>query len=338
MPSTSGGAHRESHSPRRRAPRSRSRGFRLDPTIPLVVLLVAAAAIVIVLGNRADPEPAAKITSATPTTSEPPAPQVVIKAGPPLVREPVCRQLPNDTDLTVVSYNIKSGLGGLAGFADVIAASGADIVLLQEVDYLRHMSGRVDQPAYLGDALGMYHTFGANVFYGGSSQYGTAILSKYPIVSSENTHLPNRPGMQQRGLLHAVIEVEGKKMSVYSTHLQNLSEPMRMEQIRAIVGLVADDPLPSVIGGDFNAHPGSPVMGIARTAFDDTWTAVGSGSGYTHPSVRLRGRIDYLMHSNGLEPLDADVIPATRSDHRPVRALYTLPGPGGRVCVPYTGP
>ena len=54
-------------------------------------------------------------------------------------------------------------------------------------------------------------------------QYGTALLSRYPIESVENTPLPRLPGDEQRGLLHAVLDVDGAKLSAYVVHLQHTS-------------------------------------------------------------------------------------------------------------------
>src|SRR5262249_26146492 len=184
-----------------------------------------------------------------------------------------CLQATHNGFLTVVSYNIRSGHGPAAphGPGDeqlglvtqAIKLWGADVVLLQEVDVNRALSGFVNIPKVLADALGWHYAFGANVVRPGNSQYGTAILSRYPIVEQSNTPLPNRPGMQQRGLLHVVIAPHGHQISLYDTHLQNTSSSMRDAQMRAIAPILAADPLPLVLGGDLNSFPGSQVVSIA---------------------------------------------------------------------------
>lgn len=122
----------------------------------------------------------------------------------------------------VMTFNIHHAQGtdgvlDLQRIADVIEASGADVVGLQEVD--RHYSARsgwVDQPAALAQLLGWHSAYGANLDspppagQTERSQYGTAVLSRYPIVASENTHLHNADGKEQRGLLHAAIDVRGQ--------------------------------------------------------------------------------------------------------------------------------
>ncbi|MBA2956382.1 metal-dependent hydrolase [Nocardioides sp. MAH-18] len=244
------------------------------------------------------------------------------------------------TDLTVVSFNIESAHGPdgsvqLDLLARTLASWKPDIVLLQEVDKNQLRSGRVDMPAYLGERLDMSSTFGANLAGRAGGQYGTALLSRYPILRAENSPLPRLPGDEQRGLLHAVLDVDGTQLSAYVVHLQHSSTRARMRQIDEVRRLVADDELPKVIGGDFNAHPGSPVMTVARAIAADTWTAVGTGPGLTVPRLAPRGRIDYLLQA-GLVPVDMQVLLPPLSDHRALWARYGL-GANGDVCLPSFG-
>lgn len=244
------------------------------------------------------------------------------------------------TDLTVVSFNIKSGHGAggsvqLGLLATTLASWKPDIVLLQEVDRNQVRTGRVDQPAYLGEKLRFYSTFGANTANRAGGQYGTALLSRYPIVSVENTPLPRLPGDEQRGLLHAVLDVDGTKLSTYVVHLQHTSDTARLSQIAKVRQIVAADRLPKIIGGDFNTTPGSAVMGVARSFAADTWTAVGDGPGLTVPRDSPRRRIDYLLQS-GLVPRNMQVLTPAVSDHRALWARLALDS-SGKICLPDFG-
>ena len=65
----------------------------------------------------------------------------------------------------------------------------------------------------------MHVVFGANLDLEPPSpgtprrQYGTAVLSRYPIISWSNTLLPKGdPAEEQRGLLSAVLSVHGHKV------------------------------------------------------------------------------------------------------------------------------
>lgn len=276
-------------------------------------------------------------TPSTPAGSAPPEQQIQAPVTLLPVPQRTCVPDVSTSELTVIAFNIKTarwdGRLQLDAIADALAGWDADIVLLQEVDKNRSVTGGVDQAAYLGERLGMYSTFGSNVAYTPTALYGTAILSRFPIISSENTPLPKAAaGEQQRGLLHAVIDVDGTQVSAYSTHLQNRSPGARVQQVAAIRDVLADDELPKVMGGDFNAHPGSPEMRTAVTYINDTWASVGVGGGFTHPSTNPRGRIDYLLH-DGMDALSAQVLDAPVSDHKPVRATYSVSS-SSLVCVP----
>ena len=262
----------------------------------------------------------------------------VAPAAPPIQkRARDCAPVYHTGQLTVVSYNIHSALGDgglqLARVAQSIQLWNADVVLLQEVDVNRAWTRHINMPEWLASTLGGWHyAFGANVARGHGSLYGTAILSRYPILEQTNTHLPNRPGMQQRGLLHAIIAPHGREISLYDTHLQNKSESMRIAQIHALDPIVGADSRPTVLGGDFNSTPNSPVMAIARQVLADTWTDVGAGAGFTHPSWHLQGRIDYLLHRGAIQPVSADVVNGGFSDHMAVRALYDYRYRHGQTC------
>lgn len=323
------------------------REARRDPTILVVIGLVLVIGIALLLRQSGGDDGGKTPTSsdATKTREIPTVEPTISESGlrirnapKPIKKIPTrCVAKPNDTEITVVSYNVKSLVAGAN--ADNVAATaraaGADIVLLQEIKNAPNVG---NQPGAIAERLGMEYVFGQNVSYG-SGGYGTAVLSAYPIISSDNTHLPRPGNTQQRGLLHVVVNVDGKPLSIYDTHLQNKSPGARVAQMSRIVQIVAPDEFPGIMGGDMNAHYGTREMSIARSQFVDTWESVGVGSGLTHPASNLRGRIDYLFHRNtGITPVTSDVLGARLSDHLAVRASYVIDGPGGKVCelVPET--
>ena len=324
-------------------PRSR----QLLPTLAVFGALLVVMGVVVALSLRGSGPPAddpgARTPTPTPSPSGSPAPSVPGPGSPaPSLTLPTavptqpCRPQQLATRLTVASFNIHSARTGagvrLDLVADEIAALNADVVLLQEVDRGRAVTGRVDMPTVLADRLGMEQVFGANV-RSGSEEYGTALLSRYPVVSWRNHPLPNSAGGQPRGVLHAVLDVDGLALSVYNTHLDFRRGGLKAVQARAVADLVADDPRPRVLGGDLNAKPGSAVVAAVTAVATDPWPQVGVGTPATSPADAPVGRIDYLLHAGpGLTPLWADTVPTGVSDHRPVRTRYRLTGLGG--CEP----
>jgi endonuclease/exonuclease/phosphatase family metal-dependent hydrolase len=322
--------------------------------IPVALLLVVVLLTVVALsqrgshpaGGRPGGAPAA-LPSGTPADHGGPASAAPSGSGPgsapASATGTMCVPRATTTRLSVLTFNIHSartsdGRVDLASIGREIAAWDADIVLLEEVDRGRLWTGQVDMPSVLAGRLGMSWAFGSNVQRSPTNQYGTAILSRYPILATRNVALPAPPGTQQRGLLRATVDLDGTAMSVYVTHLENTSPDARLRQIRAIVPILRADPRPKLFGGDLNSVPGSPVLAAARTVVVDTWPGLGPAPGFTAPAGHPRVRIDYLMYDGGegveLTPLGAQLLTSAVSDHLAVRATYRVTIGEGDVCVP----
>lgn len=256
----------------------------------------------------------------------------------PLLRPGFTQPQAPDRDLSTMTYNIHHGVGednrlDLERIAAVIRESGAEMIGLQEVD--RHWSARsnfVDQAEALAQLLNMQVVFAANLdrdpLQPGQPrrQYGTAILSKYPILESNNTLLPRPEGGEQRGLLEALINVRGVPVRVYNTHLQHNSQLERTVQVQAILDRIGQFEEPTILLGDLNALPESRELAPLYQQFKDTWRATGNGPGFTYSASNPDRRIDYILVSPEIEIEDVQVIPTLASDHLPVLAELDLPG------------
>lgn len=341
-----------SEEPRPQAPRPPRRRARL------VVILVAALVAVVAVGAMALTRPGseARPRSATggpsgPTTASPepsaqpsasePSPSTDPSTGPsgsqtpqqpePTKRKPSwtsCLTVPSLTPMTVLTFNIHAGVSPdgaqLGAIAEEIRRTGADVVLLQEVDRFRSRSRYVDTPAWLAAELGMYQAFAANLVLpstargGGRQEYGLATLSQWPIVDSERVALPRPPGTEQRGLLRTRLDLGDYELDVYNTHLEHSSGAARRQQVRTILDVLADREEPAVIGGDFNATEGGPVHSMLAASLTDAWLRVGEGEGHTVPARAPRSRIDQVFVAGPLIPLAARVVTSAISDHRAV--------------------
>ncbi|WP_370614296.1 endonuclease/exonuclease/phosphatase family protein [Mumia sp. Pv 4-285] len=231
----------------------------------------------------------------------------------------------------VMTFNIHHGAGAddlvsLERIADVIRDSGADVVGLQEVD--RHFSARsgwADQATELADLLGYEVAFGANIDRDPPApgqpriQYGTAILSKHPIVGWSNTWLARTGNQEQRGLLTAEIDVRGTRLTVLNTHLAASSQPDRLAQTAQIAAAV-DPRQPTVLFGDLNALPDAPEIATLNDVLTDAWTVSGRGEGLTYPTDVPKSRIDYVYTTRSAKPLRTRVLTEVTeaSDHLPV--------------------
>ncbi len=231
-------------------------------------------------------------------------------------------------ELRVLTYNIHIGIDmdnklNLEKTAKVIKDLNPDIVALQEVDRFTDRTNRIDQPEVLSELTGMYVVFGKTVDRSGGD-YGIAILSRFPIESSEYTELPNtEPAkLEDRGALKVKLHLnEENRFSFICTHFCHESEARRILQARKINELfVSDDDEIIILGGDFNAAPSaSSIATLKEKWFDST------SKEFTFPSPKPTVKIDYIFYrgNDALQVKETQVVPdLVTSDHRPVLTVF----------------
>lgn len=236
-------------------------------------------------------------------------------------------------NLKMMSYNIhhaegEDGVLDLERIAKIVEGSNIDIVGLQEVD--NHWSDRSDfqdQAKLLAERLGMFYTYAANLDLepldvgNQRRQYGTAILSKYPIIHTENHSLTKVGNTEQRGLLETTINVKGNHLHLYNTHLA-LTSAEREIQIKEMVEIAGKSNGPKVIMGDLNATPKSNEMKPLYANYLDVFAH--NPQAYTYPADNPAKRIDYIFTSNDIQTVNSKVINSLASDHLPIIAEVVL--------------
>lgn len=246
----------------------------------------------------------------------------------------------------MATFNIHHGVGldgrlDLGRTAEVITATGADLVGLQEVDRtMSARSGWVDQAAWLGRRLGLQVLHGATVdrpALPGSGpaaprrRYGNALLTALPVRGWAARRLPGG-GHEPRGVVDAVVAATGGDVRCAVTHLENRDGGARRVQATHLAALLAGDgpgpvgplPPPTILLGDLNARPDSPEVRVLTQTLVDAWTAVGRGDGPTFRSGRPAARIDYVLAGGPVRPVAVEVVATVASDHRPVVAELEL--------------
>lgn len=275
-----------------------------------------------------------------------------------------------DRALRVMTYNIKHGqtnaectqpprIPGQPPFPDcgldlqasaaVIAAHDPDIVGMQEIDRFWARSAGLDEPAELASWLGFEHyCYAANLTHPPDThalvehEYGTLVLSRFPILECENTFLRRVGNTEQRGLLKVLVNVRGVPLQFYNTHLHTVQAD-RLLQTEDIAAVLDAAPAgPKVVVGDFNARSTFtttvtemlPIYERLLDAWREAPLATDDNpNGFTSPA-RLVGnptsRIDYVFVSPDVQ-VNGTFVPVddqTRfaADHYPVVADITLPG------------
>ncbi|WP_316569010.1 endonuclease/exonuclease/phosphatase family protein [Neobacillus sp. YIM B06451] len=233
-----------------------------------------------------------------------------------------------------MTFNIRHGKGtdkklNLERIARIINDSGADVIGLNEVDrFFSNRSGFLDQAKWLAEKLEMDHIYGPAVTMenregGNDMQFGNAMLSRFPITEADNhpfDFLPKRA--EARALLEAKVQIEGKELGVWVTHL-SLGPFQHRKQIEFILEKAKKEPLPLLVMGDWNMGPSSRGWRKMTETFNDVWVETNEGpGGYTFPSRRPFRRLDYIFSTKNLKAISSEVyeMESNASDHLPLLA------------------
>jgi vancomycin resistance protein VanJ len=216
-------------------------------------------------------------------------------------------------DLTVATHNVDAGNPDQERTAEDMAASGAQVVALEELTasavptYERVLAHRYP-----------YHTVQGTV----------GLWSAYPLTGTRPVDL--RMGWTRA--LRTVVATPRGQVAVYVAHLPSVrvkfdagfTAGQRDDSAAALGEAIAAEPLHRVIllgdlNGTMNDRSLAPVTSQLRSAQG----AAGDGFGFSWPASFPMARIDQIM-VRGVTPVSAWNLPRTGSDHLPVAASVDL--------------
>ncbi len=265
--------------------------------------------------------------------------------------------------ITVMTFNIQHGLNYLrskkrsAGtsaedpslidlslVAETIRSCGADIVALNEV---RDVKPGLSDPCFMpqvklvAQKLGYpYFCFGQAIEIPGKGVYGNGLISRYPICEAETVAVPDPPCRDEpvyyesRCVIRAVVDLgdgcgavggpnaDEKKLTVLVTHM-GLASSEAANAVETVLSLVCPGEA-TVLMGDFNQTPDSPILKPICEIFADAGDLLATGSDLTFPSDCPECKIDYIMAAGPIRFLRATVPDQIVSDHRPHTAVAEL--------------
>ena len=172
--------------------------------------------------------------------------------------------------------------------------------------------------------------------YEGTTE-GNLIISKYSFLSTGGRYLS-----VQRSVAQASLNIGGRTINFFATHLDDGSSSNRYVQAGEVLNYVAGFSENKIIVGDFNAGPDLSETVRMTSAYYDSWMrAMNAGTAVAYPDNPVgmhtrtrRGRIDYVFYSNATPylVLQGTQIPDTRnlSQTNVVVALGTLDDRGVR--------
>ena len=211
--------------------------------------------------------------------------------------------------IRIASYNLQKCVGldlrrRPDRSLDVIAALGAQIVVLQEAD--KRLPPRpAALPHEMAEADG-WHVAHFGEPGGSLGWHGNAMLLRPGVTQTDAAHL-DLPGLEPRGAIRADLATPIGPLRVLGVHL-GLVRRYRLLQLRAIMThLRRLDPMPTLLAGDFNewgparaldaATPGltilparpsfpspRPVARLARFALSPDLRALATGTHIARPA------------------------------------------------------
>lgn len=268
----------------------------------------------------------------------------------------------NENVIKVISFNLRRDFGpsrknrwevrrNIA--TDIIRRSGAAIIGVQEV--LPRMRQDIRQ------SLSGYSIFGTGRMMGrkpNNDEHSDIILKNDDAeVDSYHTFwLSKKPDTVSRAYfavfprICTVAEVRlkstGRRIRVFNTHFDHISWLARNFSVRMILDYISranqEDPLPTIVMGDFNASPNSRAVRIIREqlhgyrnislrdVYGDidqvVYNTYHGSKGKVNPH---KGPIDYIFVSDDFEVVDVNINTDNRdgvypSDHYPVMATLRL--------------
>jgi endonuclease/exonuclease/phosphatase family metal-dependent hydrolase len=238
---------------------------------------------------------------------------------------------PSKKTVRVMTFNIHVGVGmdkklDLKRIADVINRERPDLVGLQEVDRgVKRTEGK-DEITELAKLTRMDFSFAHNLDFQGG-QYGIAILSRFLIQQSDHQKYENKNETERRGMLRVEVDVDGRKVSFVTTHLDYQYEDGRLFETEQLLRLLEGVGGTLIVAGDFNDEASGSAYRLMLTKFSDAWVrGRAQTAGLSYPADRPVKRIDYIFYreSDRVRAKKVWVVNTLASDHLPVMAELEL--------------
>ena len=207
-----------------------------------------------------------------------------------------------------------------------------DAIALQEVIQKRNVR---NQAEWLAARLGYSYLFVSTDPVGATKRYGNALLTRRPVLA-RGQHLLQPLG-DYRTVGHLRIDVDGKPVNVYATHLNERSDErgiqIRRTQVEDLLRFISSTSAgaPVVIAGDFNAMVDAGDLSELRSHYGDSYGSVHINNDLSGVSTLNRhyfqapSRIDHIFFQQ-------DQLLA-----REAKILFDQPDEGGRWASDHYG-
>lgn len=224
--------------------------------------------------------------------------------------------------ITIASYNIMHG--GLSDYdmaklTESIALCHADIIGVQEVDVDAKRSGNRNIAQLMAQELGYEYRFAKAIDFQGGA-YGTAILSRYPIV--DFSCYPLESGKyEKRSVGCADIKIDEEIISFWNTHVSYENTEQRGIQLAQLKQLLPKDRA-WILTGDFNTADFEEIRALGDVSL------VNDTDHVFHTFRDTGSPIDNIVYTAPWKIERAGMIDNDHSDHNLLYAVMDLPMKG----------
>jgi len=241
--------------------------------------------------------------------------------------------------MRIISLNLHKGFSSLNTrlviheLKEALEKAEPDLVFLQEVvgEHRGHSANHKKWPTapqyeFLADTLWSDFSYAKNAVYP-LGHHGNAILSRYPILSSQNINLTHLES-SQRGLLHCQIKIPNLSIDLQTlcVHLGLLEgeRKKQIQQIRKFIEEKIPKESPLVLAGDFNDWRGKAHDQLAKPlGLFDAFDLINGKLAKSYPSRFPLLSLDRI-YVRGLRPTKAKALKGKPwnqlSDHIPLMA------------------
>lgn len=230
--------------------------------------------------------------------------------------------------MRIMSYNIHSGKNmdgklDIAAISEVISDLAPDICALNEVRMRTSDVHGLELASVIGEHVGMDWRFGRAIDIAGG-EYGNAILSRFPILSSRVVPVAQLPPEEQekwyepRSALEVVVQSLSGPVQVVTCHF-GLNRREQEEAVKTVLPMLRAD-IPSLFMGDLNVSPRSDLIAALRAVIRDT----AEDLPLTYPARGANVKIDYIFASDHFRCGACRTVQTLASDHLPIFADVQL--------------
>jgi len=263
--------------------------------------------------------------------------------------------------LKVLTYNVRlfnfyqdaDSENSYNEFIQLIVSQNPDVICLQEVLISKNSGITLDRlKRDFRHTSFTYYKLINNP--SGSRKYGNVIFSKYPIINKGEVAYNKTYNRS----IFADLLINNDTLRIYNNHLQSFNlgsqnfsfltdfehnfdeDPLdeiqdisfrmkaayiqRAMQANQLKKHISQTRLPVIVCGDFNDTPVSYVYYCIKKDLKDAFVESGRGFGKTYDQIFPAFRIDYILHSKELYPVDFKTLETKLSDHYPVVSNFAF--------------